>query len=68
MFGIPELFVLAVLAIPVAIGILCFALYDLTQRRFPDGSTKVVWALIILFVPILGPLLYVGVGKRQGER
>ena len=61
--GLPEL---VLVAIPVVLFLL--ALDDVVRRTFPDGSTKIVWALVILFVPLLGPILYLCVGKKQGER
>lgn len=48
------------------LGLLVFALYDLTRpgRRVKGGS-KVVWALIIIFVNLLGPILYFLVGREE---
>ena len=35
------------------------ALYDLTRpERRVKGDSKVVWALVVIFVNLLGPLLY----------
>ena len=34
-----------------------FALVDLFMRR-DIGWSKVVWLLVIIFIPILGPLIY----------
>jgi hypothetical protein len=41
-------------------------LYDLTRpERRVKGDSKVVWALIIIFVNLLGPLLYFLVGREE---
>ena len=42
-------------------------LYDLTRpERRVKGDSKVVWALIIIFVNLLGPLLYFLFGREEG--
>jgi uncharacterized membrane protein len=60
---------LAVLApvLLIQLGLLIWALYDLTRpgRRVKGGS-KVVWALIVIFVNIIGPILYFLVGREEG--
>jgi hypothetical protein len=52
--------------IPVVLFLL--AIDDVVRHQFSDSGTTVVWALVILFVPILGPLLYLCVRQKQGER
>ena len=48
------------------VGLLIWALIDLTQPdRRVRGDNKVVWALIIIFFQILGPLLYFIVGRES---
>jgi len=59
----------ALLLIPIAlieIGLLVFALADLLrpERRVVGGS-KLVWALVILLISGIGPLLYLIVGRRE---
>jgi hypothetical protein len=42
-------------------------LYDLTRpERRVKGDSKVVWALIIIFVNLLGPLFYFLFGREEG--
>ena len=42
-------------------------LYDLTRpERRVKGDSKVVWALIIIFVNLLGPLIYFLFGREEG--
>ena len=46
--------------------LLVVALYDLTRpSRRVRGDNKVVWALIVIFVSTIGPLLYFLVGREQ---
>ena len=41
------------------------ALYDLTRpNRRVRGDSKVVWALIIIFVSTIGPILYFLAGRE----
>ena len=68
MIGIPELMVALVVLAPVALIVFCWALYDLTKRQFSDGATKIVWALILLLLPIAGPIFYLVSGRHQGSR
>jgi uncharacterized YccA/Bax inhibitor family protein len=48
------------------LGLLVWALYDLTRpERRVKGDSKVVWALIIIFINIIGPILYFLVGRED---
>jgi hypothetical protein len=45
--------------------LLVVALYDLTRpNRRVRGDSKVVWALIIIFVSTIGPILYFLAGRE----
>lgn len=44
------------------------AVPDLVDRTFQDGTTKIVWTLIVLFMPLFGPLLYLTIDRSQGQR
>ena len=45
--------------------LLVVALYDLTRpNRRVRGDSKVVWALIIIFVTTIGPILYFLAGRE----
>jgi hypothetical protein len=50
----------------IQLGLLVWALYDLTRpARKVKGGSKVVWALIIIFVSFVGPILYFLVGRED---
>ena len=50
----------------IQLGLLIAALYDLTrQTRAVKGGSKVVWALVIIFVNLIGPILYFLVGREE---
>lgn len=59
------------LLLPIALielGLLVYALVDLLkpERRVVGGS-KLVWALVIVLISGIGPLLYLIVGRREAE-
>jgi hypothetical protein len=50
----------------IQIGLLVAALYDLTRpTRRVKGGSKVVWALVIIFINLIGPILYFLVGREE---
>lgn len=53
--------------IPIIIlqlGLMIFALVDLARRERTKGP-KWAWALIIIFVNLIGPILYFVVGREE---
>jgi len=56
------------LFIPLAaiqLGLLAFALYDLVKRTRVRGGNKLVWGLVIVFVGIIGPILYLTIAREE---
>ena len=50
----------------IQLGLLAWALYDLSRpTRRVKGDSKVVWALIIIFLSFIGPILYFLVGRED---
>lgn len=52
------------------IGLLClalwiFALVDIVNSRFRQDTTKIVWALVVIFIPFIGTILYYLIGREQ---
>ena len=50
----------------IQLGLMIVALIDLerSERRVRGGS-KVVWVLIIVFINIIGPIVYFAVGRED---
>ena len=50
----------------IQLGLMIAALYDLEpeQRRVRGGS-KLLWALVIVFVNVIGPIVYFVVGREE---
>ena len=44
--------------------LLIYCLIDILKNSF-NGNDKVIWVLGILFVPIVGSLLYLFIGRKQ---
>jgi hypothetical protein len=61
-----DLLPLLVPLVLLQVGLLIWALIDLTRpERRVRGDSKVVWALIIIFISFFGPLLYFLVGRES---
>jgi ABC-2 type transport system ATP-binding protein len=62
---------IALVVIPfvvIELGLMLYALYDLFQEdRRVRGDSKIMWALIIAFVSLLGPLVYFFVGRDDSR-
>lgn len=51
-------------------GLLClilwiWAIVDIINSRFREDSTKIIWILLVIFLPFLGTLLYYVIGREQ---
>jgi ABC-2 type transport system ATP-binding protein len=54
--------------IGLELGLFLYALYDLFQEdRRVRGDSKIVWALVIAFIQVLGPLLYFFIGRDESR-
>ena len=52
----------------IQVALLVFALVDLMKsERRVRGDSKLLWVLIIVFVNLIGPILYLTIG-REGEQ
>ncbi len=50
----------------IQIGLMIAALRDLEQEdRHVRGGSKLVWALVIVFVNVLGPIVYLVAGRED---
>lgn len=47
-------------------ALMLFALIDLERdERRVRGGNKIVWALIIVFVNVIGPIVYLTLGREE---
>jgi hypothetical protein len=50
----------------IQLGLMIAALYDLEKsERRVRGDSKLVWAVVIVFVNVIGPILYFVVGREE---
>jgi len=47
------------------LGLIIFALVDLVTRRSVRYLSRWVWALLIIFIGFLGPVLYLVIGREE---
>jgi TctA family transporter len=58
---LPYLIPLAV----IEIVLLFIAIIDLDRRQYVTGNNKLVWVLVIVFIGIIGPVVYFVFGRRH---
>ena len=44
------------------------ALIDIVKSSFRESVNKIVWLLFVIFVPVIGTILYFTIGSRQKVR
>ncbi|MGC4033609.1 MAG: PLD nuclease N-terminal domain-containing protein [Tepidisphaeraceae bacterium] len=52
------------------IGLLCFALWiwalvDAIQNPALDSNGRLIWVLVIIFLPFIGSILYLVIGRNK---
>ncbi|MEQ1796903.1 MAG: PLD nuclease N-terminal domain-containing protein [Lacibacter sp.] len=62
-FGFPEGATLLILLFVLVIW--CIALVTLANSRFNDTATKLCWFLIVLFLNLIGVLLFIIWGRKE---
>lgn len=45
----------------------CWSIFDIARKNFGGIEKKAAWAFVAL-VPFLGPLVYIGFGRRRGQK
>ena len=48
------------------VALMVIALVDLVKRERVRGGNKVVWALVIILINIIGPIVYPLLGRGEG--
>jgi hypothetical protein len=61
--GFQELIVLVFILLPAILWI--WAIIDLLKSNFENDTNKIIWALIIIFIPFIGAILYLALGRTQ---
>ncbi len=64
----PGLIALLAPLVLLEIGLAIWALWDLTRPgRRVRGESRLMWGLIILLVSLIGPILYLVIGRQEGD-
>jgi uncharacterized membrane protein YczE len=61
--GGQELLIIGILFL-ILFGIYIFVLVDILKSEF-RGYNKIIWILLVLFLPALGTILYLLIGRKQ---
>lgn len=58
------LFELIILILILALPLFIICLVDILKHDFPDND-RIVWLLVVIFLPFLGPILYFLIGRQK---
>ncbi|MFZ4100843.1 MAG: PLD nuclease N-terminal domain-containing protein [Sphingobacterium thalpophilum] len=61
--GALEIFILTLFLPLLILKIYC--LIDITRSKFSDPVNKLLWTIIVIFVPLIGEILYLIFGRSQ---
>lgn len=65
MEALKEMFPFLIPLALIELGLMVFALVDLTRRKVVKGGQKWPWALVIVLLGVIGPIFYLLVGREQ---
>jgi hypothetical protein len=63
----PSLIIQLLPLIAIQLALMIFALIDLARRRKVARGSKLLWAIIIIFINVIGPILYFILGRAEEE-
>jgi hypothetical protein len=47
--------------------LLVISLVDITRREYVAGGNKIIWVLVTLGIQIIGPVIYLIAGRKEGS-
>jgi len=62
--GVIEIIIILLFTV-LPLVLLIWALVDIIRSDFKDGTTKLVWIIVVIFVPLVGSILYLVLRKGQ---
>lgn len=66
LFAAGGCFLLVVILLSLAaLGLIIWAIIDLISNPAMDTTMKIIWALVIFFIPLLGSILYLIIGRNM---
>jgi asparagine N-glycosylation enzyme membrane subunit Stt3 len=48
-----------------SLALMVIALVNVLKSEFKDSASKLIWVIVILFMPLIGSLLYFAIGRKQ---
>ena len=60
----PQEIIIILTIIPILFVIPIVALIDILKSKF-DGNDKLIWVLVVLFLSVVGAILYFIIGQKQ---
>jgi ATP-dependent Zn protease len=42
-----------------------FTIIDILKSRFEPATDKLIWVIAVVFIPLIGPILYLFIGRKQ---
>ena len=64
-FGVLFFLVAAAISIAFFLFWLWMLIHDITNKGLSDME-KILWVLVVIFLPVLGPILYFFIGRPKG--
>ena len=49
----------------IELALLVIAVVDIAKREHVRGGNKIVWILIIVLINIIGPIIYLALGRQD---
>lgn len=62
--GIVEIIIILFFTV-LPLVLLLWALIDIIRSNFKDSTTKLIWIIVVIFVPLVGSILYLVMRKGQ---
>jgi len=63
LLGMPGAGEYAILAIMLLLP--AIALFDILQNQFKHQTIKLIWVLVVIFLPLFGSIIYYAIGRTQ---
>ncbi len=52
----------------LVLGFPIIALIDILKSDFKESVNKIAWLVAVIFIPVVGPILYLLIGMNQKRR
>jgi asparagine N-glycosylation enzyme membrane subunit Stt3 len=49
----------------ISLVLTVIALVNVLRSEFKDSTSKLIWVAVILFMPLIGSILYLQIGRKQ---